>query len=40
MKTIMVFASGIALMIVMYFYFIAICLIALIALPFKADWNF
>ena len=35
MKTIMVFASGIILMIVMYIYFLVICLYALIALPFK-----
>ena len=35
MKTLMVFASGIILMIVMYIYFLAVCLYALIALPFK-----
>jgi hypothetical protein len=35
MKTIMVFASGIILMFVMYIYFLVICLYALIALPFK-----
>jgi len=35
MKTIWKFASGIILMIVMYIYFIVICLYALAVLPFK-----
>lgn len=34
MKTILELASGIVLMIVMYFYFIAVSLFALVTLPF------